>query len=94
MSEVTFEDNDFHIRSRRLLGAPETPTMIKLLLKYRLAKNEKHALYILIGVVVLFLSVPLGMLIHNSLVDDVIVLPNGQTLTAEKYVKDLRGRGN
>ena len=46
MSQVVFEDNDFHIRSRRIFGEPETPTMVKFLLNHGIAKNEKQALYL------------------------------------------------
>lgn len=58
MKSVEFEEDnsDFHIKSRSLLGEPETPTMIKFLLKTGMAKNEKQALIILIICIVVALS--------------------------------------
>ena len=57
MKGVDFiEKNEFHIKSRKLFGDPTTPTMITILLKTGLAKNEKQALTILIGIIIAALS--------------------------------------
>ena len=90
MSQVVFEDNDFHIRSRRIFGDPETPSMIKFLLSHRLAKNEKQALYILIGVIIISLSIPLYILFHNLTASDLIKFKDGKTMDIHEYVKKLK----
>jgi hypothetical protein len=46
----------FKIRSRSILGAPEIPTMIRVLVKKGLVKNEKQAIAVLMTAVVLFIS--------------------------------------
>jgi len=57
MGSIDFhEENEFHIRSRRLLGEPETPSMIRFLLRTGVVKNEKQAVSILIGVILVALS--------------------------------------
>jgi hypothetical protein len=54
MGEIDFmEDNEFHIKSRQLLGAPTTPSMVTFLLKSGVAKNEKQALIVLISVIII-----------------------------------------
>ncbi len=84
---------EFHIRSPRIniFGSPETPTMIKLLLKSGLAKNEKQALFILIGVVV---AIILGcfILLRTSPAPhgDTITLQSGEKVTIEAYLLALK----
>jgi hypothetical protein len=90
MSQVVFEDNDFHIRSRRIFGEPETPTMVKFLLNHGIAKNEKQALYILIGVIIVSLLIPFYILFHNLTTSDVVRLKNGKIIEIHEFVRKLK----
>ncbi len=90
MSQVVFEDNEFHIKSRRLFGEPETPTMVRFLLKHGFARNEKNALYILIGVIIISLSIPLYILLHNLTAPDVVRLKNGKVIQIHELVRKLK----
>ena len=89
MNEVLFqEDNELHIKSRRLLGELETPSMIRFLLRTGVAKNEQQALYILICVIVVALSSTI-FLIRGGIVppDDTIRGLDGQNYTFEEYIQ-------
>lgn len=97
-NEIQFEeeygDSRFHIRSRKLLGEPTTPTMVNFLLDKKIAKNEKQALYILGSIITIFLVVS-GIIINKSLINDeplVIVNKYGQEIPFEVYV-DMISRG-
>lgn len=78
MSRVEFEEDNFHIKSRRLLGEPDTPTMIKFLLKTGLVKTEKSALILLVFVIVVALSATIFIFL-------------GRTAPREAYVVDEAG---
>lgn len=89
MNEVQFhENNELHIKSRRLLGEPETPSMIRFLLRTGVAKNEQQALYILIAVIVVALSSTI-FLIRGGIesTGGIIELPNGDVYTTEEYFR-------
>jgi hypothetical protein len=95
MSEISFhEDNEFHIRSRKLLGEPETPSMIRFLLRTGIVKDEKQALYVLIGVIVVALSSTV-FLIRSEFSNpeiEYVVDKNGNKIETEEYIRML-GRG-
>ena len=56
MSKLNFiEENEFHIKSRRLLGEPTTPSMVRFLLRTGIVKNEKQALFVLMGMITVIL---------------------------------------
>jgi len=60
MSELRFnEEDNFHIKSRRLFGEPTTPSMISFLLRFGIVKNEKQALVLLLSFVfvIIFLTI-------------------------------------
>jgi len=87
------EENEFHIKSRRLLGAPETPTMVRFLLRIGVAKNEKQALYILLGVIVVALSATIFLMRDGGgSGDEFITGLDGRQYTFEEYV-DLVNQG-
>ena len=52
MPEVQFDESQFKLRSRRILGEPEIPGMIKFLVVKGIVKTEKQAVGIMLGVVV------------------------------------------
>lgn len=94
MGEFNFvEENDFHIRSRRLLGEPTTPSMVSFLLKSGIAKNEKQALFILIGVVgaILILTVYLAnILLIGTKGPNYVEDKFGNKYSAEQYIELLK----
>ncbi len=49
MSDIQFDEpqNQMRYQSRRILGEPATPTVIKFLLKKGIARDEEHATKIL-----------------------------------------------
>ncbi len=80
MKGIEFEeDNDFHIKSRTLLGEPQTPTMISFLLRTGLAKSEKQALIILSAVIIVAISAA-------------ILISLGRGDSREAYVVDEYGK--
>lgn len=94
MAEVIFDEDkgekEFHIRSRRLFGDPETPTMIKFLLDHKIVKNEKQAMYILIGVVVVFLGATLYTYkVMNDTPTD-ITLRDGSKIPVKEYIEGVK----
>lgn len=89
--EEDYGDSRFHIRSRKLLGDPTTPTMINFLLDKKIAKNEKQAMIILLVVIVIFLSLS-TFIINKSLSNNeelIIVNKYGQEIPFEDYVEML-----
>ncbi|MEY2702088.1 MAG: hypothetical protein RLY43_721 [Bacteroidota bacterium] len=96
--EIQFEDeygdSGFHIRSRKLLGEPTTPTMINFLLQKKIAKDERQASVILVSVIILFLALS-SFIINNSISNNeelVIVNKYGQEIPFEDYI-DMINRG-
>lgn len=92
MSEVEFnEGEEFHVRSRALLGEPITPTMITFLLKKGWVKNEKQALYVLLVFVGIFFALSgfILMRVNNSSAS-FVNLPNGTKVTIDEYVEGLK----
>ena len=93
MDRVDFiEKNDFHIKSRRLLGEPTTPTMILILIKTGLAKNEKQALTILLLIVTITLSLT-GWLMYSRInppSSNLVIDQQGNSYTFEQYIDLVR----
>ncbi len=92
MDRVDFiEQNEFHIKSRRLLGEPTTPTMISLLLKTGIAKNEKQALIMLLATVLATLGLTFGIIfVRTAPANDVVVDKNGNVYQFEEYIELVR----
>ncbi len=92
MDRVDFLDqNEFHIKSRRLLGEPTTPTMVSLLLKSGIAKNEKQALMILLATILATLGLTLGIIWARSVPqDDVVIDKDGNTYQFAEYIELVR----
>lgn len=54
-NNISFDDNKFKIKSRVIFGAPEVPSIIKIMVKKGLVKNENQAIrLILILIILLF----------------------------------------
>lgn len=93
MDRVDFiEKNEFHIKSRKLFGEPTTPTMVIILLKTGIAKNEKQALAILLGSVAAILALTSWLLYTriNPATDNIVVDQSGNTYTFEQYIDLVR----
>lgn len=57
MATIQFDDSKFHLRSRRISGEPEVPTVIKFLVSKGIVKNENQAIGIMlciIGLLIIF----------------------------------------
>lgn len=91
MNRVEFnEENEFHIKSRALFGDPQTPTMIRLLLKTGLIKNEKQAVAALLVMVVLMVGATLWVLNGRNNADAYVTTPDGIKYTPEEYIDLLK----
>ena len=88
MDKVEFiEQNEFHIKSRRLFGEPTTPSMVSFLLRTGLAKNEKQAVFILFTVISLTLILTLSLIYgKSSSANDTVVDQQGNSYTFEQYI--------
>jgi hypothetical protein len=96
MSDLDFmEKNEFHTKSKVLLGEPQTPKLIKFLLKIGLAKNEKQALVILVTSIFTIISLTI-FLINVFLIEpptpDYIEDRFGNRYSNKEYV-DLLNKG-
>lgn len=56
-SSLTFDESKFKLRSRKLLGQPEVPTMIRFLVIKGFVKTEGQAVGILLTFCVLIIAV-------------------------------------
>lgn len=94
MSGINFvEENGFHIKSRRLLGEPTTPSLVRLILRSGFAKDEKQALLILISMVsiIILLTIYLAnILLFNSGNTGYVEDRFGNTYTAEQYLQMIK----
>ena len=93
MDRVDFiEQNEFHIKSRRILGDLETPTMIRILLKVGIVKTEKQALFVLLAIsaLILFFTISLINARINPATSNIVVDAQGNTYTFEQYIELVR----
>lgn len=93
MNRVDFiEKNEFHIKSRKLFGEPVTPTMVTILLKTGIVKNEKQALFVLTGVVIATLALT-SILLYFRIsppTNNIVIDQNGNVYTFEQYIELVR----
>jgi hypothetical protein len=89
---IEFEESgsEFHIKSRKLFGEPETPTMIKLLLKSGWVKNEKQAVYVLLGIIVAASSAAFFVGFGGNGKSNVVTLPDKTQVSIEQYSEGLQ----
>jgi hypothetical protein len=92
MNGVDFiERNEFHIKSRRLLGEPATPTMISILLKTGIAKNEKQALLILLATILAAIGLTVALILSRTApASDVVTDKDGNTYQFAEYIELVR----
>ena len=85
------EDNEFHMKSRRLLGKPETPGMVRFLLNTGIVKNEKQALIVLIGVIIVVVVATIWVFrVMNKDGVGYIIDSQGRKITAEEYIRLIK----
>ncbi|MBA3550983.1 hypothetical protein H0W32_02125 [Patescibacteria group bacterium] len=96
MALVEFENDkeeEFHIRSPKisLFGDPETPTLIKLLLKFKVVKTERQAFYVLIGfIIVAAIIVFIIQMTNFRSKEDVYIDPQGNKSSIEQYLQEIK----
>ncbi len=66
MSTMQFDESQFKLRSRRILGEPEVPGMIKVLVTKGVVKTEKQAVSVLLGIVLVFIAVSVLIVRSNG----------------------------
>ena len=94
MDRVEFiEQNEFHIKSRKLFGEPATPSMVYFLLKVGIVKNEKQAVMVLLSIIILVLILTFSLISNKSnSSSDTIIDSFGNVYTFEQYI-DLVKQG-
>lgn len=78
-SDFQFDESQFKIRSRRIIGEPEIPTMIRVLVKNKFVKTENQAVAVLLTVVALFIIAT--VFIINSSVAVAPAIPDSESLS-------------
>jgi len=71
----SFDESKFKIRSRAILGAPEIPTMIRVLVKGGLAKTENQAVAILLGITIAMVGVSVFFISRSMSVPPATINP-------------------
>lgn len=74
-SGIEFDESKFKLRSRRILGAPEVPTMVKFLVNNKFVKNENQAVAVLLGLCLLIIAATI-VIFNNTDVPTAIMDPN------------------
>lgn len=94
-NDVQFEEdlikNDFHIRSRKILGDPVTPGIISFLISKQIAKTERQATITIIIGIIIFLSISIWIV--SNAIDtsgELIVIDRfGREISFDTYVEML-----
>ncbi len=79
---ITFDESKFKIRSRAILGEPEVPTMIRVLVRNKIVKNENQAVTILLSGVVLLIGASVFLINKSVSVPTATISP---TLMTNNY---------
>lgn len=91
MNGISFhEDNEYNMRSRATLGIPESSGMIRFLLRNNLAKDERQANYILIGVILVTVIVTVFLLQRDNNSVDYVIGADGVQYSADEYIELLK----
>lgn len=66
MENVTFNEEDYSgtFKSRKILGNPETPRVLSMLIKLKIAKDEKSAGIILLSTIILSVITSIILIIY------------------------------
>ncbi|MES2623601.1 MAG: hypothetical protein V4576_04330 [Patescibacteria group bacterium] len=63
---MEFDESQFKLRSRRILGEPEVPAMIKFLVTHGIVKTEKQAIGMLLSAVIALIIISVVVAKSNS----------------------------
>jgi hypothetical protein len=74
-SSITFDESKFTIKSRRILGELEVPTMIKVLVNRHIVKNEKQAVTLMLALVVILIIISIFLFTKFTAVKPAIPSP-------------------
>ncbi len=66
MANIQFDESQFKLRSRRLLGEPEVPAMIKFLVTRGIVRSEKQAISVLLTVVLVIVMISIFIIKSNG----------------------------
>jgi hypothetical protein len=72
--QLTFDESKFKLRSRKILGQPEVPTMIRFLVTKGFVKTENQAVAVTIGICIL-LIIATVVIFKSSGVNPAIISP-------------------
>lgn len=66
MSTMQFDESQFKLRSRRILGEPEVPAMIRILVTRGIVKSERQAITFLLAIVAVFIAISIVIVKSNG----------------------------
>lgn len=82
---ITFDDNQYKIKSRSILSQSESPAMIQLLVKRGVVKNERQALGVMFAIIFLLIGSSVYMIyssfyrqpdvVHSALEEQLLLNP-------------------
>ena len=67
MSTIQFDESQFKIRSRRILGEPEVPVIIKVLVTKGVVKTENQAIGVLISILLILTTMTFFVVNTNTI---------------------------
>ncbi len=86
-TEISFDENQYKIRSRTILGTSQVPAMTKFLLNKHIVKSEKSAHALLLGLTgIFFLAAVYVFVVFVFEVE----LGGGDSLTKEQLIENSR----
>lgn len=74
-NNFSFDESKFRIKSRAILGAPEVPKMIRILVKKGFVKNEVQAITLLLVSVVVLVGVSVFLINRSVSVPPAVISP-------------------
>jgi hypothetical protein len=74
MSTMQFDESQFKLRSRKILGEPEIPGMIRFLVTKGLVKGEKQAIAVILGIVIVIVVISV-VVVRSSGTRPVVIDP-------------------
>ena len=90
MSEISFEENKYKVKSRSIFGQAEVPKMITFLTNKGIVKNERQAKAVLLGLTACFFIA--SVVVFMVFVLDVRLFNRAPTPTPEQIQKRQENR--
>lgn len=63
---MQFDESQFKLRSRKILGEPEVPAMIRVLVTKGIVKTERQAITFLLVIVAVFIAISVFIVKSNG----------------------------